>query len=244
MNCTDIKQKANTREDSVERKMCFCSSFLTCLMLKQLQSLFYFYFFVQTLQIKVNLHFFCRSTHHPQVLPQRLERKRHVITFLSGRLIIKLEEKQVEGPQRDGEIFLFSQKQPVGFPAEALVPVFLPLPSLPSICLSFPPPPSFLPSFLYFMSLLYSTHILPHFFLCCFDGSLLPPCFFSSAHFDKYSTIMQRETNWYEKLNSINHHLFLSFVIRGFLLTFSSLAVKGSSSQELDASLTAGEHRR
>lgn len=69
-------------------------------------------------------------------------------------LIIRLEERQVEGPQRDS---WSPQQQPGGVPAGAFL--------FPPIYLTFPPLPFSTPTFLLFhFSQYYSTHIpLPSF---------------------------------------------------------------------------------
>lgn len=91
------------------------------------------------------MYIFCRGKPSSAVFPQRLKGNLHVLTFPSARLIIKQEEKQVEGPQCDGEMFLFSSATACWSPSWGLPPPAIPASNLPFIsssCL-----PSFLPTF-------------------------------------------------------------------------------------------------
>lgn len=91
------------------------------------------------------MYIFCRGKPSSAVFPQRLKGNLRVLTFPSARLIIKQEEKQVEGPQYDGEIFLFSSATACWSPSWGLPPPAIPASNLPFIsssCL-----PSFLPTF-------------------------------------------------------------------------------------------------
>lgn len=91
------------------------------------------------------MYIFCRGKPSSAVFPQRLKGNLRVLTFPSARLIIKQEEKQVEGPQCDGEIFLFSSATACWSPSWGLPPPAIPASNLPFIsssCL-----PSFLPTF-------------------------------------------------------------------------------------------------
>lgn len=135
------------------------------------------------------MYIFCRGKPSSAVFPQRLKGNLRVLTFPSARLIIKQEEKQVEGPQCDGEIFLFSSATACWSPSWGLPPPAIPASNLPFIsssCL-----PSFLPTFSFTLPTSFLLFLFP--FLC------------SIKH--RFSFFFQL------RLSSISSHFLLRFLI-------------------------------
>lgn len=136
------------------------------------------------------MYIFCRGKPSSAVFPQRLKGNLRVLTFPSARLIIKQEGKQVEGPQCDGEIFLFSSATACWSPSWGLPPPAIPASNLPFIsssCL-----PSFLPTFSFTLPTSFLLFLFP--FLC---------------------SIKHRFSFFQLRLSSISSHFLLRFLICG-----------------------------